>query len=184
MTSYTLIAPRKEIGIMASALALKDDAYVFERMLRSNMQPEEKSTLAKWAEMVLGPISDIRIKDAPGGALSAIRQGSEGLAVAALAAYAHVNLPTGLDVKGAPIDGVGGVALLACSAFMGHSELGTDARNLASDAMTICAFRKLTDVFARARASAGKSLFPHLVPGGSFSGNPANDPVAAAAADL
>jgi hypothetical protein len=184
MTSYTLNFQGKGYRMTANALALKDDFKVYNRMLQSNLKPEEKSTLAQWAQTVLGPISDIRIKDAPGGALSAIRQGSEGLSIAALAAYVHVNMPTGLDVKGAPLDGVGGLALLAASAFMGHSELGTDARNVGGNAMAVCAFRKLTDTFARARLSAGKALYPHLVPGSSLAADSASDPVSQAAADL
>jgi len=155
----------------------------FDRMLKSNLQPEEKNVIKDWAKGVLGLATDVRVKDAPGGLLSAFRQGSEGLAMAAGLAYLHVNVRGGLDVKGIPLDGAGGFGLLVASAFMGHSELGTDARNLGQDAMTICAFRKMVDAFARARLASGRELYDHLSPG-RYSGRPVDDEFREAAGDL
>ena len=168
-----------------SALATTSPARAYENMLKSNLQPEEKSMIREWAQKMLGPLEmlgDIRVKDAPGGMLSAFRQGSEGLALAAACAFVHVNVRGGLDVKGVPLDGAGGLGLLLASAFMGHSELGTDARNLGQDATLIFAFRKLTDTFALARAKSGRELYEHLRPGAEYAGHSAKDPVAAAAA--
>ena len=172
---------------MSQALATVQPERVYERMLKSNLQPEEKNVLKEWAREMIGPlksIREIRVHDAPGGVLSAFRQGSEGLALAALLAFAHVNVRGGLDVKGIPLDGAGGFGLLLASAFMGHSELGTDARNLGQDATVICAFRKFVDGFSQARMASGRELYSHLTPGKRSTGHPASDPVAAAAQDL
>lgn len=171
----------------ASLAKLPPPHRVYENMLKSNLQPEEKHVLREWAEKMVGPLqslSDVRIKDAPGGFLSAFRQGSEGVALAAGLAFLQVNVKGGLDVHGIPVDGAGGLGLLLASAFMGHSELGTDARNLGQDATLICAYRKLVDGFSRARVASGRELYAHLQPGAKYAGHPANDPVAAAAADL
>lgn len=165
-----------------SQLAVSPES-AYQRMLKSNLQPEEKNVIKQWAKDVLGLTSDMRIHDAPGGLLSAFRQGSEGLALAAGLAYVHVNVKNGLDVRGVPLDGASGAALLLASAFMGHSELGTDARNLGQDALMICAFRKMVDAFALQRVQAGRALYDHLQPG-KGGGWPANDRVAAAAANL
>lgn len=169
-----------------TALATISPQKTYERVMKSNLQPEEKSQVRQWAEQMLGPleaIGNIRAEDAPGGFLSVARQSSEGLMMAGLAAYAHVNVKNGLDVRGIPVDGAGGLGLAIASAFMGHSQLGTDARNFGVNGMTICAFRKFVDIFARARLARGRDLYPHLMPGYT-SGQAANDPVAAAAADL
>ena len=171
---------------MTALATTSQTQQAYQRMLKSNLQPEEKSEIRKWAESMLGPldaISQIRVQDAPGGMLSAARQTSEGLMLAGVLAFAQVNVKGGLDVRGVPMDGAGGLGLVLASAFMGHSELGTDARNLGQDAMTICAYRKLVDVFVRARSSRGREIYEHLRPGGS-SGHPANDAVAAAVNDL
>lgn len=132
----------------------------------------------------MGPVSQVRAKDAPGGALSAFRQGSEGLATAAALAFVHVNNPGGLDVRGIPVDGVGGAGLLAASVFMGHSELASDARNIGNDALTVWGFRKMTDFFADRRAASGRALPAHLTPGNNMSGNVDNDPIVATARGL
>ncbi len=170
-----------------SNLATISPKRAYESVLKSNLQPEEKNTIKQWAEQMIGPLQslrDVRIQDAPGGVLSAFRQGSEGIALAGLLAFAHVNLRDGLDVRGVPVDGAAGLAVLIASAFLGHSELGTDARNLGQDATLICAYRKLVDGFSRARLASGRELYNHLQPGVGPSGHPANDPVAAAASDL
>ena len=169
------------------SLATVAPKRAYEAALKSNLQPEEKNTIRQWAEQMIGPLQtlrDVRIQDAPGGLLSAFRQGSEGVALAGLLAFAHVNLRDGLDVRGVPVDGAAGFAVLLMSAFLGHSELGTDARNLGQDATLICAYRKMVDGFSRARRASGRELYDHLQPGAGPSGHPANDPVAAAAADL
>lgn len=160
-----------------------NDIVVFDSMLRSNLQPKEKSTIRKWAESVIGPMTDVRVKDAPGGALSAFRQGSEGLATAGLLAFVHVNTEEGLDYKGLPLDGVGGAALLGLSAFMGHSELGSDARNIGNDALVVWSYRKMADFFADRRMASGRALPSHLRPG-SQSRSAENDPIISAARNL
>lgn len=171
-----------------TALAKLPPAHrVYENMLKSNLQPEEKHVLREWAERMVGPLetlSKVRIQDAPGGLLSVARQTTEGFGMAALLAYLQVNVNGGLDVRGVPLDGAGGFVLSLASAFMGHSELGTDARNLGQDATLICAYRKLVDGFSRARVRNGRELYAHLQPGAKPPGHPANDPVAAAGADL
>ncbi len=162
-----------------------NDMVVFDSMLRSNMQPEEKSQIRRWAESMLGPITQVRAKDATGGALSAFRQGSEGLATAAALAWVHVNSKTGLDVAGVPIDGASGGGLLLASVFMGHSELSADARNIGNDALTVWGFRKMTDFFADRRLASGRTLPNHLTrPGSHVSGDVNNDPIVSAASDL
>lgn len=168
-----------------SQLARVTPERTYQNMLKSNLQPEEKSIIKQWAEKIEGPleiIKDIRVQDAPGGILSAVRQGSEGIAMAATLAFLQVNVKGGLDVRGVPVDGVGGLAVMGASAFMGHSELGTDARNLGQDATVICAYRKFVDAFSRMRLASGRELYPHLMPGHQYNGTPANDPVAQAAA--
>ncbi len=170
-----------------NALATVAPTRVYENMLRSNLQPEEKNMIADWAKKMIGPLEtlrDIRIQDAPGGFLSAFRQGSEGVLLAAALAYAHANLRGGLDVRGVPVDGAAGFAVMLASAFMGHSELGTDARNLGQDATVICTYRKLLDGFIRSRQEHGRELYAHLMQGNRPASQPANDPVAAAAAGL
>jgi len=141
------------------------DVVVYDQVMRSNLQPEEKSIIRKWAEQMIGPLTDTRIRDMPGGALSAARQGAEGMLAAGVLAYIHVNNETGLDIKGVPVDGLAGAFLLGASAFMGHSELSSDARNFGNDALTICFFRKASDFFAERRKVQGKALHAHLTPG-------------------
>lgn len=161
----------------------RNEVVVFDSIRKSNLPSEEKSALQRWAESMVGPIAKTRPRDAAGGFLSAFRQGSEGVATAAALAYLHVNNESGLDVAGVPIDGVGGGALLAASALMGHSELGTDARNIGNDGLTIWSFRMMTNFFAERRKAAGKALPSHLIPGARPSGVK-NDPIIAAATNL
>lgn len=171
---------------MNSALAALPPRQVYEAAMKSNLQPAEKSAIQQWAEKMVGPLEmlrDVRIQDAPGGMMSAFRQTSEGLALAGLAAYLHVNVKGGLDVHGIPLDGATGFGMLLASVFLGHSELGTDFRNVGQDATLLCAFRKWTDVFSKQRLDSGRALYDHMVPG-SHTGQPANDPVGAAAAAL
>lgn len=169
---------------MSSAMARRDDHHVYERVLRSNLQPEEKSTVARWVSEALAPISQIRVEDAPGGMLAAFKQGSETGAVAIGLAYAHVNLPTGLDFGSVPVDGAGGAALMAASAFMGHSRLDSSARNLGATAFGICTYRKMLDAFARARSASGRKLGAHLFPGSGHQPGAPNDSVNQASAEL
>jgi hypothetical protein len=165
------------------ALARQPDRHVYERVLQSNLQPEEKSSVARWMADALGSVSSIRVQDAPGGILSALRAGSESGGLGIGLAYLHVNLPTGLDFGNVPVDGASGAALLAASAFMGHSELGSDARNLGAAALTICTYRKMVDVFARARMASGRKLGAHLMPNVGAPGAP-DDPVAGVESEL
>lgn len=168
---------------MQTAL-VRPDYRIYDRVLRSNLQEDEKSSFRKFFDQALEPLANVRVQDAPGGILSAIRQGSEGLLVAAAHAYAHVNLPNGCDIGGVPVDGAGGAAILAASAFMGHSELGTDARNIGQDLTLLYANRMLTDAFARQRIASGKALPPHLTPGYTAPSGDPSDPVMQAEADL
>ncbi len=170
---------------MNNAAALtRLDGNVYQRVLQSNLQPQEKSAIARWVSDAMATVTNIRPKDAPGGVLAAFRQGSESAVVAIGAAYAHVNLPDGLDVAGVPLDGASGAVSLAASAFMGHSELGSDARTVGSFGVGLCTFRKMVDVFARQRLASGRALGSHLTPGARHAPGAANDPVAQAEADL
>ena len=170
-----------------TALAPLPARQVYEAAMKSNLQPAEKNAIQQWAEKMLGPLEvlrDVRIQDAPGGLMSVFRQTSEGLGLAAIAAYLHVNVKGGLDVRGAPVDGFAGGLLALMSAFMGHSELGTDFRNVGQDLTLICAFRRMQDFFAQQRLRSGRELYPHLMVGAVQTGRPDSDPVAAAAANL
>lgn len=171
----------------ALAVPVPPARQVYEAAMKSNLQAPEKHAIQQWAEKMIGPLEvlrDIRVQDAPGGLMSAFRQTSEGLMLAAGLAYLHVNVKNGLDVRGVPVDGAIGMGLAIASGFLGHSELGTDFRNVGQDATLICAFRKLSDVFARQRLSSGRDLYDHLRPANQYTGRPDSDPVAAAAADL
>lgn len=167
----------------SNALARHADRHIYERVLQSNLQPEEKSSVGRWMADALAPITSIRVQDAPGGILASLRAGTESGGVGIGLAFLHVNMPTGLDLGNVPIDGAGGAAMLAASAFMGHSELGSDARNLGAAGLSICTFRKMVDVFSRARLASGRKLGAHLMPHVGAPGAP-DDPVNAAEADL
>ncbi len=153
------------------------NGHVYQRVLQSNLKPEEKSAIGRWVAEAMQTVTSIRPTDAPGGILAAVRSGSETAAMAIGAAYMHVNAPEGLDGMGVPVDGAAGAGMLAASAFMGHSELGTDARTLGNFGFGLCTFRKMVDVFASQRLASGRALGSHLTPGVRRTPGAPDDPV-------
>lgn len=170
---------------MAATAVRPGDIVVYDSISRSNMPVDEKkSAIRQWVEGMLGPIQEVRAKDAPGGVLTVARQTSESAMTAGALAFLHVNAPTGLDVGGVPLDGAGGAIVAGASALMGHSELASDARNIGTAGVTVWSFRKMTEFFTKQKIAKGHALPSHLIPGSRVSGDISNDPVVQAAASL
>lgn len=148
---------------------------------------EDKSAMRQWFERSFLPTVPIRPGDQIKGSLSAFRKGTEALGTGAALALVHVETEGGLDKFGVPVDGIGGFALLAGSAFFPNSEVSPDARDIGADALTVWSFRKTTDLLVEKRIASGKAVPRHLSPANRIEGersDASEDPIVGAARAL
>ncbi len=170
---------------MANAMALYDS------VLSSNLPVQEKSQLRRFFEkMTDSPLALRPTGRHAHGAMSAVRQGSEALVTGMGLGAIHVMAKNGLDVGGVPIDGAGGFALLAASAFAANSDMAPDARNIGSTGVGIFGFRATTEFLVQKRLSKGLAIPSHLSHTSKIAGEndgPAsveNDPIVRAAKNV
>jgi hypothetical protein len=164
---------------------------LYDSLASSNIPSNEKTHLRKWFEtttgMNLSAMSPARPGTMAKGAIGAIRQSGEAVLVGALLALANVELKDGLDVYGAPADGVAAVMLNIGATLWAHSELAPDARNIASSCFTVWSFRETTNLLMQKRMAKGKTVPPHLIPGNKIHGESqvgSEDPIVRAARAL
>lgn len=161
----------------------------FDAIESSNIPSRQKSTLRRWADSVRGG-GMASFKTHAGSVAHGVRQGGTALVVGAGLGYVKAVRPDGLDVrvqgKDVPLDGLGGALAIAASVATAGEEYSTDLRNLGSDAIAICAFRK-TDDFVLARRAAGAPAAP-VAPAAAatpaVAGDYGEDPIVAAARAL
>jgi hypothetical protein len=169
---------------------------VYDSVMNSNLPSKEKSIFRQYMDKV----TNGKITKAVGRGIGmnhlttlghTVRATGESTVTGATLAILHAELPTGLDIKGAPADGIlAALAALAAIAGANH-ELSRDALNVSNSAMSIFAFRKTYDFIAEKKLASGSPLGGTFGPSQSAKvageendfGNE-NDPILAAARDL
>lgn len=164
---------------------------LYDSLSASNIPHSEKTQLRKWFETTTGmnltSLSPAKPATMAKGAIGAIRQSGEAILVGALLALANVELKDGLDVYGAPADGVAAVMLNIGATLWAHSDLAPDARNIASSCFTVWSYRETTNLLIQKRMAKGRTLPPHLIPGNKIHGETqvgSEDPIVKAARNL
>lgn len=142
------------------------------RVESSNLPASQKSSIRRIYEATMGKyggsISRARIHAIEGG--HAVRQTGESIVTSAALAAAHVHLPTGLDYKKVPVDGVIGALGMIAGVSLAHEGVGADLRNVGASGISIFTFRKVFQLLAEKKLQAGG------MPGGLI--GPAGPPVA------
>lgn len=134
----------------------------------SNLPAKEKSAITSLIARVRGGTASLsgaaaraKMHMAAGG--QALRQGGEAGVVGGLLGVLHAEKGLDMNVKGhsVPVDGVVAAVALAGSVALAHEEFGPDLRNAGSAALSILAFRKGAELWAKKRGKAVPSLSAH-----------------------
>lgn len=154
------------------------DVLTMQSLAQSNMPTPHKSKLRLWYEGILAKEAGMSKTVAYGReGVQVFRQGSESLLTGLGLGWLSGERGS-LDTPLGPIDGwVAGLGFAAAVAMAGNPDgISQDARNVASNALAILAFRKME---ARKKASATSSVH-----GEEEKTNPGEDPILAYAKNL
>lgn len=150
----------------------RSDITLYDAVLGSNLQPEQKGALRKWFETAISVPETLRPSTAQvHGTLSAFRQGAESLLTGIGLGYLNVECPGGLDPAGVPIDGLAGFLFLAGSGIAAKSDMAPTARNIGSVASGVFGMRMATKFLVEKRLAKGKAIPRHLQLGTTISGD-------------
>jgi hypothetical protein len=150
---------------------------------RSNMPHHEKGAITKWVEDTMQKhgvrMTTASAKSHVQATVNAIHQGGASVIVGGGLGALNAMLPTGLDVKGAPIDLGIGVAGLLGSVALANEPYASGMANAGSVALGVFSFRKMDAVVRKKR---GMKAGVHGEFGEEASGG--EDPIIAAARNL
>jgi hypothetical protein len=171
---------------------MASDILIYDSIAASNIPKREKSLIQSWVDSVSNITSGPpRQYHKPAGHLEGfigtLRQYSEGAAVGAVLGVVHAELKNGLDIAGAPVDGLAGFVAGSLSLLM-SGEAATSLTNIGSHSSCVYSFRQMHKLRAEMLRAKGR------VPGGTVSGTStkpstmagedANDPIVQAAMKL
>ncbi len=122
-----------------------------------SLPPAQKSAIRKWYDSVhSGSNALARAKMHAAAAGKSVRQGGEALLIGGMLGAMSVELPTGLDYKGMPMDAVLGISALLGGVAFADQEYGSDLTNIGAAALTVFAFRKTEGLLAERKRRQGK----------------------------
>jgi len=122
-----------------------------------SLPPAQKSAIRRWYDSVhSGSNALARAKMHAAAAGKSVRQGGEALLIGGMLGAMSVELPSGLDYKGMPMDAVLGISALLGGVAFADQEYGSDLTNIGAAAMSVFAFRKTQDLLAARKKAQGK----------------------------
>ncbi len=151
-------------------------ATALATLAQSNIPIERKTGIMRLYERATGilPSSAASLSVSPPvrEAFHVVRQGGEALVTGGALGLLHANLKNGLDRFGPklPIDGLAAAIGLIGSVFLANdvTGIGTDMRNIGSDALAIFIFRKTHDWQSEKTPIHGESEDPIVVAAKEF----------------
>jgi hypothetical protein len=136
------------------------DMISMRSLAHSNLPSGQKSAIRRFLDRNVPSMSGLgSMRGHATHSAHALRAGGEALIVGGLAGLAHASLKHGLDgdAKGQiPLDGIGGLLLLAGAGYAGgFTESAHDLRNAGSTLLGIAVFRKSAEWVAAKRRAKG-----------------------------
>lgn len=116
----------------------------------------EPSSIRRYYNSLMGSIThddgsdNLHFEEREGAVHTIVESGATGAALGAL----HAKLPTGLDIKKAPLDLIGGAIAVAVSGAM-HTKVGRSVHAIGDRAVSIYAFRSTAKLLAAKSAVSG-----------------------------
>ena len=147
----------------------------YDSLVKSGLPAEQKSAIRRWYESQIASgdnraaLAKLHVRAAG----ETFRATGESLVMGSVLGAVHAISPTGLDIKGIPVDGVGMVLMGIAGIAAAQEEGAKDIANCGAACAAILAFRKTHDLFATmAKRNNPSSSVTKIAkgPGASFSG--------------
>lgn len=161
------------------------DILVYDSLANRENFPQPQSPIRRWLSSVTAgrSITPYGVTEHLATGMSAARQTGESVVVGGLLGALHATLPTGLDIKGMPVDATLGALAMLTAVAMPSEAMTEDLKNAGACGITTYAFRQTYKLLTQKRIAKGEA--PSDVPSVTrITGEEDEDPIIRAARRL